>query len=296
MQKLCIFTEKEHKHNLTTMKYSEAFVKLVESGKFNYIGHGNPNAKILIVSKEPAANKDSDLYKRDIEDNCRQWKDNIANCDKISYDTLKDSIVPFQENYNPLYPHKGQKCTVRTKTNKLDENKQPIFKGANGTARTWVAYQKLYDRIAGKPDKRKEEDIDFHKYVFSTDFSNEAAPMSNLTNTEETGKSIVNRNEMFKDKFFQNFPIVIIAAGHYPRYYKINLEEIFQVNWVSPTDDSCGKGKFIKLHYNITRTKLLIQTNQMSGFSYKLLNDIAEAIRDFISNDLKQDITEFLEK
>lgn len=295
MQKLCIFTEKEHKHNLTTMKYSETFVKLVESGKFNYIGHGNPNAKILIVSKEPAANKDSDLYKRDIEDNCRQWKDNIANCDKISYDTLKDSIVPFQENYNPLYPHKGQKCTIRTEIK--DKNGNVItIRGPKGTARTWVAYQKLYDRIAGKPDKGKEEDIDFHKYVFSTDFSNEAAPMSNLTNTEETGKSIVNRNEMFKDKFFQNFPIVIIAAGHYPRYYKINLEEIFQVNWVSPTDDSCGKGKFIKLHYNIPRTKLLIQTNQMSGFSYKLLNDIAETIRDFISNDLKHDITEFLER
>lgn len=296
MQKLCIFTEKEHKHNLTTMKYSETFVKLVESGKFNYIGHGNPNAKILIVSKEPAANKDSDLYKRDIEDNCRQWKDNIANCDKISYDTLKDSIVPFQENYNPLYPHKGQKCTVRTKTNKLDENKQPIFKGANGTARTWVAYQKLYDRIAGKQDKGKEEDIDFHKYVFSTDFSNEAAPMSNLTNTEETGKSIVNRNEMFKDKFFQNFPIVIIAAGHYPRYYKINLEEIFQVKWVSPTDDSCGKGKFINVHYNEAHTKLLVHTVQLSFYTTKLLNKLTQIIHNFISNDLKQDITEFLEK
>lgn len=274
------------------MKYYEAFVKLVESGKFNYIGHGNPNAKILIVSKEPAANKDSDLYKRDIEDNCRQWKDNIANCDKISYNTLKDSIVPFQENYNPLYPHKGQKCTVRTKTNKLDENKQPIFKGANGTARTWVAYQKLYDRIVGKPDKGKEKDIDFHKYVFSTDFSNEAAPMSNLTNTEETGKSIINRNEMFKNEFFQNFPIVIIAAGHYPNKYNINLEEIFRVKWIA-----CGIRKnFINVHYNTDKTKLLIHTKQMSYYSYELLDDIANIIRDFISNDLKHDITEFLER
>lgn len=271
------------------MKYSESFVKLVESGKFNYIGHGNPNAKILVISKEPAANKDSDLYKRDIENNCRQWKDNIANCDKISYDTLKYSIVPFQGNYNPLYPHKGQKCTVRTKTNKLDENKQPIFKGANGTARTWVAYQKLYDRIAGKPDKRKEEDIDFHKYVFSTDFSNEAALMSKLTNQEETRKSIINRNEMFNDEFFQNFPIVIIAAGHYPNKYNIDIKDMFSVK--------CEKEiKYIGEYYNTGRTKLLICTKQMSCFSYELLNKIAEIIRTFISNDLKQNITEFLER
>lgn len=277
------------------MKYSESFRELVESRKFNYIGHGNPNAKILIISKEPAIDRNVPegkiLYERDIKCNCEQWLANLDRQDSVSYDTLKESFHSAETDYNPLYPYKGQKCLVNKK---LKGNDQPN----EGTARTWVAYQKLYDRIAGKPQKGKMDLIDFHKYVFSTDFSDKTAAMSNQTDPVLTHKSIMHRKEMFKSDFFQKFPIVIIPAGHYPKNYGINMEEIFSVRWVGKTD-FCGEGKkrkFINVHYNSAHTKLVVHTVQLSRYNNELLDKLGQIVRGFINNDLKKYAIDFLEK
>lgn len=269
------------------MNYSKNFKDIVINGNFAYLGHGNPNAKILIIGKEPRIDK-NDLSKqeqleRDIYNNRQQWLDNL-NDDTISCDTLKDS-ANAHENYNPLYPYKGQKCQVRTET------KEKV-KGEAGTARTWVAYQRLFDCIAYGESYRKDRNapIDFHKYVFSSDFSSEAATCSQNTDKTSTKQSITGRNEMFRHEFFQDFPIVIIAAGHYPENYKIDMEDLFKVKWIGPD----SKHRFINVHYNDERTKILIHTMQLSYFSYDLLEGIARIVREFIEKDLKQDIRNFL--
>lgn len=90
---------------------------------------------------------------------------------------------------------------------------------------------------------------------------------------------------MFKHKFFQQFPIVIVAAGHYPKNYNIDLEKIFNVKEGYDKDN---------VHFNSDRTKILIHTRQLSQFSYTLLKSISQIVREFIEKDLKQDIQKFL--
>ena len=105
-----------------------------------------------------------------------------------------------------------------------------------------------------------ENSLSFHKYVFSSDFSSEAATCSQNTDKTSTKQSITGRNEMFRHEFFQDFPIVIIAAGHYPENYKIDMEDLFKVKWIGPD----SKHRFINVHYNDERTKILIHTMQLS--------------------------------
>ena len=89
--------------NNCIMNYSKNFKDIVINGIFDYLGHGNPNAKILIIGKEPRIDKNDpskqEQLERDIYNNRQQWLDNLNN-DTISYDTLKDS-VNAHENYNP---------------------------------------------------------------------------------------------------------------------------------------------------------------------------------------------------
>ena len=52
------------------MEYSKEFRELLEiAEKFNqtYVGHGNPNAKILIIANEPAADINTDFGKELID-------------------------------------------------------------------------------------------------------------------------------------------------------------------------------------------------------------------------------------
>lgn len=268
------------------MKYSQSFNDIVNDGKYSYLGHGNPNAKILIIGKEPRIDTSDpskeEQLERDILNNRKQWLNNL-NDDTISYDTLKYSANE-NENYNPLYPYKGQQCQVRTE-------KDGKVRGDAGTARTWFAYQILFDYLAYGESYRKDKNalIDFHKYVFSSDFSNKAATYSRNTDKTLTQQSIESRNEMFKHKFFQQFPIVIVAAGPYPKNYNIDLEKIFNVK-----EGYDKEKRFIKVYFNSDRTKILIHTRQLSYFSYTLLKSISQIVREFIEKDLKQDIQKFL--
>ena len=147
-----------------------------------------------------------------------------------------------------------------------------------------MAYQSLFDAIVGNCKKKACDEIDFHKYVFTTDLSSEVAKNSGMTFEERTRQSIKRREKMFKEEFFQKFPIVIVAAGHYPKRYDIDLEELFGVEWMGKTLP-VGK-KWMNLHYNKQRTKLLIHTNQLSRYTNELIAKIALCVKDFITDDL----------
>lgn len=244
------------------MKYKKEFIELIDSLKheddknLRFVGLGNPNSKILIISKEcsfrTSEEHDGFLYKLENQDNLQQWIDNIEN--GIDLETL-----PCWENnpdlYNPLFPFKGQLNKVNHKNN-------------GGTSRTWIQYQKLIDRIL---QKDKPERIDFHKYVFITEFSD--VPMPSSRKSEETKESINIRCQklLFHD-FFKTFPIVIVPCGHYIRDYKINLEETFNQNYQRTDDD----GEWINVHSNGDR--ILLHTRHLSMCSNRLIERIVNCI------------------
>lgn len=245
------------------MEYRKEFVELIDSLKnendknLRFVGLGNPNSKILIISKECSFRTREEhyvfLYKLENQDNLQQWIDNIEN--RIDLETL-----PCWENnpdlYNPLFPFKGQ-------FNKVIRNNN------DGTSRTWIQYQKLIDRVL---QKNKPEIIDFHKYAFITELSD--IPMPSSRKTEETKESInIRCQKLLSHDFFKTFPVVIVPCGHYIRDYKINLEETFNQGYQRTDDD----GEWINVHRNGDR--LLLHTRHLSMYSNRLIEKIASYIK-----------------
>ncbi len=221
------------------MKYSKEFKTLIDSTQEEYIGHGNPNANILIIGQEgasdpyaPIATDGRNDYLRSLKANREDWCRNIQ--EEIWYSDLGESCTPDTlKNFNPLYPYKGQKFQVRTGSEESGN-----LKGAKGTARTWYNYQKLINRIfelfsAERKPMTKEDDIDFHRYSFHSDMSAVASKKHDAKN--EAGKnSVLKRKELLKQPFFQAFPVVIAAVGNFPRdsYGNSYFYEVFKVDYI----------------------------------------------------------------
>ena len=256
------------------MEYSKEFIELLSSSKDKLVGWGNPNAKILIVGKEsaiPKAKKGDYQYAREIVNNHEDWNNNVYR--HLSQNDVKpiifregSDIIDNIEDYNPLYPYKGQRFQIH-RGNKSKE----------GTSKTWYQYQKLWNLISGKPSKF----IDFHEHCFSTELSVATAKYSSLVDKDLRKTSIAQRQVILSLPFFQAFPIVILPVGHYPNTHNIDLETIFKVKWdgsTKPVD------KFwYNVHHSITNSpKLLIHTNQLSMVSDALIQSIAEQCRDFL--------------
>ncbi|MBC7523705.1 MAG: hypothetical protein H7239_04630 [Flavobacterium sp.] len=135
------------------MNYSNEFIDIVLKSKpnnlNNYIGTGNPNAKILIIGKECAVDLRQEFvqYEREIKENLINWKVNIENPSLVIENWNGNSNF-----INPLFPYKGQKFTIYN-----DKKKS----GKGGTSKTWYYYQKLYNRLRISTQNLPNE-IDFH--------------------------------------------------------------------------------------------------------------------------------------
>lgn len=233
------------------MKHTtKEFQELVEMCQSTYIGQGNPLSKILILGKECAI---------DAENNQGKYKQEIAN---NAYDWLYNS-----DETHLRRPSEGQKFS-----------KNPD----GGTCSTWYYYQKLYNLISRR---EQSEGVDFFNNCFISELSSATGLNSKSVKEEYRRKSIAKRIEIFKTAFFQQFPIVIVAAGHYCRDYNIDIEQIFGVKWIAPTIDIGGK--WVNIHYStdFKLPKLLIHTNQLSIVSNELLEKIAEICIEFIEKN-----------
>ncbi len=128
---------------------NEDFVKLVndeyeklQNGEKDcfYIGEGNPDADILIIGNECArVDNDKDVAAC----NVIKWKeflDQKYNVEDIQRELSDYKRVPHN-CYYPLFPWFGQRCIVRS------NNGKGGIRGDEGTARTWVQYQKLTDWV-----------------------------------------------------------------------------------------------------------------------------------------------------
>lgn len=265
------------------MEYPKEFGNLIELAKDEYkgelIGVGNPASNILLIGKEPAIPKEKKPQRLlEIEENCEQWEINY----KLRIDI--SDVPSMDENryrYNPLYPYKGQKCMVYIE--KIVEDRIIPIRGKGGTSKTWYQYQKLWDFIYKGKKSSRSDTINYHEHCFSTELSSANEKYSYLANSVDRKISLGNRKKLLCHSFYQEFPIVILAVGHYPKEHGIDIESIFHVKWIEPTHEV---GKFwYNIHNSITNNpKLVIHTNQLSMVSDDLIKEIADRIIEFKNN------------
>lgn len=269
--------------------YPDSFIELVHKTNDNnsllygqYIGTGNPNARILILGKECAIDKNNkpQQYENEIVANAKNWNKNIDN--NVSIENAdKDELWKKNINsqINPLYPYRGQ-YFKRNKNNNL------------GTNPTWYNYQKILINILTDLNITvpidKANKVFLHEYCFLSELNSETDRYSKYVDSNKRKKSIDSRKVLFGENFFQQFPIVIVAAGHYPHEHDINLEKIFGVKWNGITINNKYNSCLNRNWYNIHREtagrnpKLLIHTNQLSVVTTELLNQLAIECSDFI--------------
>ena len=162
--------------------YPKSFVELVDevNDKKNqfysqYIGVGNPNAKILIIGKESAIDLTKEekkrQYEREVVNNYMNWKDKVAFIDVDKGEQWKKDINAV---IDPMYPYRGQRF-VKYYIRKKDGAEI----GRGGTSTTWYNYQKIINRMESiSLEEARKSTICFHEYCFSTELSSESAEYS----------------------------------------------------------------------------------------------------------------------
>lgn len=261
------------------MEYPKEFESLINAEKSNYVGEfigvGNPASNILIIGKEPAIPKEKEEQRQlEVENNYKQWETNLQQGIGI------DKVLSMNKRgyeYNPLYPYRGQKFLVYM-DKKVDGKK--LIRGEGGTSKTWYQYQKIWDIIRYGKENIHSEIINYHEHCFSTELSSANEKYSYLVASEDRLNSIAKRKALLCHPFYQRFPIVILAVGHYPREHGIDIQSLFQTRWNQQT---CVVGKnWYNVHFSATNTpKLLIHTNQLSMVSNELIKEVADRCIDF---------------
>ena len=265
-----------------TSEFKEILKLARDKGLF--LGTGNPNAKMIFIGKEAAIDERlyPEQYNREIENNIADWENNEAN------KTLASAVDNWFEvpKYNPLYPYKGQENKIESR-NKTGE----IIRGAGGTSKTWHNYQKIIDHIYYK--NAKCININFHEQAFISELNQVTGPYSKTIPKEIRKKSINERKELFKEPFFRQFPITIVAVGHYIKEFDLDLEKIFDVEYDFEKSQLYSDGlikEFINIHFDSINkpTRLLIHTNQLSMVSNELVFRLGEICKAFLNGFYQQ--------
>lgn len=247
----------------------DEYEKLQNNKPCFYIGEGNPDADILIIGNECARREDG----QDVAvHNVKKWKellDRGHNEEDIRRELQDYNGRPDNDKYYPLFPWFGQKSIVRI----MDKDGK-VKRGPEGTARTWVQYQKLINWIYEKKVFDRNNFIDFHLSAFHTELS-QIPMMSSGDNDQKdkTADSIQKRLDgLFSNNpFFQKFPVVIIAAGHYVRDYRIDIIGTYKVVYKGDK----GESGWINLHESSDSRRLLLHTKH---FAAAISNDYIKEI------------------
>ena len=264
------------------MEYTHEFKEFLEIAKKcnqTYVGHGNPNASILIVANEPGT-VDESLITNDLLKNLEKWESNLSG---IGIDEVKNMFDDSDElvwtRFNPLWPYKGQKFS-QIKVKKDEEGIVRIVNAVKRpTSRSWLQYQKLIDMInspKNESKRRKEDQLDFFRHAFVTDFCAIYGKSSNDISRDARLKSIKERLPLFSSAFISHFSIIIVASGHYIRDFEPlnDLRNVFQgFDKVELINDSLG---WRNIHYSVDRKRILIHAKHFaSTISDKYLQAIA---------------------
>lgn len=255
----------------------EQLLTTTEEGR-EYVGCGNPNARILIIASEPAISPNEERYKWEISDNNLLWRKWME--DGIVETIVHDGIIDDISKFSPRFPYKGQKYSVRSEVKKDDVTH---IRSVSGTSRTWYNYQKLMDKVRGV-NRSKADLLDFHDICFTSELSTCCARKSNEVDEEERIDSISRRagktNAFFSSDFFQAFPIVIVASKNYISRYRgvFSVEDLFGL----PADSKWLHDGFYTYSRQGDSPKLLICCRHFaSRLSDSYINEIASAITEF---------------
>lgn len=240
------------------MGRKKLFTEMLKQAKeqnFGYIGKGNIEAKILIIGKEIATPETDTETLNEYNGNLAQWERDI---DKDLWD------IPLRDRskYSPVCPYKGQYM-------RLDDGL-----GNWGTSKTWLNYQKLHNYIFGTSYDR----INFHKNFFITELNDNPSPKTQNAKTDnlEERKHFIKNSE-----YFQSFSIVVLAGlGYYEvSDTKNDVEDIFGVKFTEKKIVDDKEKQCYWVHWNKSRTKLVINTRQLSmNISDNLIYYIAKEI------------------
>lgn len=193
-----------------------------------FIGFGNPNSKILIVGQEMAIDPEKSPHTLEMESyrNNEQWKE-----------IINKNISDLNFSFNGENGFKNPRKPYDTKPTE-----------------TWRNYSKLVERITDKKLARNQE---FFEHSFITEVN------TVVSKTQKGYSPDKERNFILKHKFFKEFPITILAAGHYLEMEEI--EDIFQIKYSKEDSDSQKYLKFA-VYYSENKKRILVNTRQMSGF------------------------------
>lgn len=263
------------------MDYSKEFKDFLDIADHcgqTYVGHGNPNANILIVANEPGT-VNSEIIEKDLNSNLSLWRSNIN-----TTQSMDDLPEMFDENnyldwpkFNPLWPYLGQHFT----TSKNKASNHP-------TSRCWLQYQKLIDMVLDKDHechRERTEAIDFFKQAYIIDFSAVYGLKSSDISRAAREESITKRLPLFSSDFVRHFSVIVVASGHYVRDFRQlnDLRKVFPgFNRVELIDDNLG---WRNIHYSDDAHRVMIHTRHFSSsIKDEYLRSIAKICSQVITN------------
>ncbi len=213
--------------------------------KDEYIGLGNPYAKILLIGQEPAQSGNAEEHiKKNIED--------IPAC-------LNNGDLRLLYHQSRFYK------------DRMDKNNNRILN------RTWNAYQKLIDYI--RPEEKRcmnREKTDFCMDAFTTE-------LNNTFSLRQSPERKLRIETLKESDFIRGFPVIILACG--PYIHNIDkdrqIDDTFRVTFDGHPEGYYvyNTKKFFTHHSRPDRKRLVIHTIQMSQYSNDLLRGMAEVIK-----------------
>jgi hypothetical protein len=263
------------------MNYSDEFKKAVNFSKEKklFLGYGNPNGKILIVGKEH-------YFKHSLEENSREFYEEILKAREIeNQNNVSSWEYNIENKFEPKWPLNQEFYCDNSNAFTAWWNQRNIQdkKGNSGTSNTYLHYQKLYQNIF--LNGQKEDRINFQKEFFNTELNDLPAKKDfNLPELNKLKREFITmRQELFGLPFFKTFPVVIVAAGHYPCRYNFNIEKTLGVNFIKTIPIS---GTWYNLHYSDDQKRLLIHTRQLStSVSKNLIEALSNEIKTFLKKN-----------
>lgn len=234
------------------MNHPLSFQKLIETclKEKQYVGLGNPAAKMLFVGKEAG----------------------------IESEKINPHGTAASWNNGGYYGT----CNEPDGQDKL-RNKRHTWQ------RYQLLYEEIIKRLGGEGNKKSHYEITFVEDVFTTELNNlHAARTSDAKRLDGFKENLSRRKKVFwKSEFIQQFPITVIFASDqkYLETYPGEVCELFNVRCLGQT--KIGKSSYW-LHHEVegsSSPKLLIHTRQLTnGASNALIEALAGEVVKFIEN------------